>query len=211
MATSLNSLSGGRVNQRLRTQTALVRAAAELLREGRSVTVPDAANRALVSRATAYRYFSSQEALVVEAAIEVASPSFEELVGEVSAGADIVARAEETVVAIKRFNIAHDAQMRTLLKIGLEHSLDDAAGDSDLPLATERCGRRVEWIEEALEPAREKLGDEALARLQNALSVIAGVEGHIALSDVCQLSPEESFDVLRWTTRTLVEAALRDA
>src|SRR5580698_3059408 len=47
----------GRVNQKLRTRNAIVAAAVELSRTGREVTMPEVARTALVSEATAYRYF----------------------------------------------------------------------------------------------------------------------------------------------------------
>lgn len=47
----------GRANQKLRTRRAIVQAAAELSRTGREVTMAEIAAAALVSEATAYRYF----------------------------------------------------------------------------------------------------------------------------------------------------------
>ena len=55
-------------NQRNRTRAALIEAATALTREGSPPTVAEAAERALVSRATAYRYFPTQESLLVEVA-----------------------------------------------------------------------------------------------------------------------------------------------
>ena len=57
----------GRANQKLRTRTAIVRAAAELSRTGREVTMPEVARTALVSEATAYRYFPDLASLLQEA------------------------------------------------------------------------------------------------------------------------------------------------
>jgi AcrR family transcriptional regulator len=53
------------VNQKRRTRAALVEAAQRLLDQGRTPTVADVADEALVSRATAYRYFPSQEHLLL--------------------------------------------------------------------------------------------------------------------------------------------------
>ena len=64
------SQEGGRINQKRRTRAAIVAAAAELVRQGKSPTVAEVADAALVSRATAYRYFPSQEYLLAEAALE---------------------------------------------------------------------------------------------------------------------------------------------
>ncbi len=63
-----------RENQRRRTRKDLLRAAAELLREGARPTLAEVAERAMLSRATAYRYFSSIEALLAEAPIDGVAP-----------------------------------------------------------------------------------------------------------------------------------------
>ena len=60
----------GRVNQKRRTRAAILTAAVELLEQGQSPTVAEVADAALVSRATAYRYFPTQEYLLFEAALE---------------------------------------------------------------------------------------------------------------------------------------------
>src|SRR4051812_46449790 len=56
----------GRERQRRRTKRALLAAADEVFAEGRVPTVAEVAERADVARATAYRYFPTQEALLLE-------------------------------------------------------------------------------------------------------------------------------------------------
>src|ERR1700694_655771 len=60
------SPGGMRHRQKNRTRKALLNAAAELMRQGREPTVADVAEVGEVSRATAYRYFPTQESLLVE-------------------------------------------------------------------------------------------------------------------------------------------------
>jgi AcrR family transcriptional regulator len=55
-----------RANQKARTRAAIIAAAQELQRHGTAPTVEQAADQARVSRATAYRYFPTKEALLVE-------------------------------------------------------------------------------------------------------------------------------------------------
>lgn len=57
----------GRANQKLRTRTAILQAAVELMRTGTDVTMPEVAKAALVSEATAYRYFPDLASLLQEA------------------------------------------------------------------------------------------------------------------------------------------------
>src|SRR5690606_29510510 len=63
------AMSGARANQKLRTRKDLLEAAARLMREGRTPTFDEIAEAAMVSRATAYRYFPGLDALLVEAGL----------------------------------------------------------------------------------------------------------------------------------------------
>src|SRR5512140_3415920 len=60
----------GRPQQRRRTRMALLSAAAKLLAAGKTPSVTEVADAADVSRRTAYRYFPTQDQLLVEAALE---------------------------------------------------------------------------------------------------------------------------------------------
>src|SRR5581483_3296625 len=57
----------GRINQKQRTRRAIVDAARRLAASGREVTMPLVAREALVSEATAYRYFPDLASLLTEA------------------------------------------------------------------------------------------------------------------------------------------------
>jgi AcrR family transcriptional regulator len=54
------------VNQKARTRAAIVQAARELARSGAEITMPSVAKAALVSEATAYRYFPDLVTLLLE-------------------------------------------------------------------------------------------------------------------------------------------------
>src|SRR5918999_5127246 len=65
----------GRTNQKARTRAALLDAARELLAEGVNPTVEQAADRAAISRTTAYRYFANRRALLTAVYPEIATTS----------------------------------------------------------------------------------------------------------------------------------------
>src|ERR1700742_4804193 len=92
----------GRVNQKLRTRNAIIAAAIELSRTGREVTMPEVARAALVSEATAYRYFPDLASLLREA-IAGQLPSPEEALAHV---ADSTARVVR-VAAATEFLLRH--------------------------------------------------------------------------------------------------------
>ncbi|MCU1456443.1 MAG: regulatory protein TetR, partial [Actinomycetia bacterium] len=62
----------GRTQQKQRTRQALVNAAREQVARGLAPTVEESAEAASVSRATAYRYFPNQRALLAAAHPETA-------------------------------------------------------------------------------------------------------------------------------------------
>ena len=64
----------GRAAQKLRTRQALMDTAVELVKAGRRPSVSAVADQAGVSRATAYRYFPSQDLMLSEAKIRAAPP-----------------------------------------------------------------------------------------------------------------------------------------
>src|SRR5438874_1670823 len=65
----------GRTQQKQRTRQALVDVARDLVAQGLTPTVEDAAAGAAVSRATAYRYFPNQRALLAAAHPETGASS----------------------------------------------------------------------------------------------------------------------------------------
>ena len=72
-----------RSNQHLRTRKDLLLAAGRLLKEGRQPTMDEIAAAALVSRATAYRYFPTLEAQLIEAPLDGAMPDPDRLFADV--------------------------------------------------------------------------------------------------------------------------------
>jgi AcrR family transcriptional regulator len=188
---------GGRTNQKLRTRNALIAAARDLIARGASPTVEEAAAGAMISRTTAYRYFRNQAELLAAAHPEVTATSL--LPDDAPPGA--AARLEIVVREITRIVAETEPQQRTMLRL----SLDPTTPSGALPL---RQGRAIGWIEEALEPLREKLTKPERRRLALAIRVSVGIEALVWLTDVAGLSRKEAVKTMRWAARALLEAAL---
>jgi hypothetical protein len=83
----------------------------------------------------------------------------------------------------------------------------NASGEGDLaPVVRE--GRRARWFRTVLAPLQDRVGDDAVERLVQGLSVLGGMEAMTALRDVCRLSPGEALAVTDWAARALVAATL---
>src|SRR4051812_19397778 len=93
MSMSVSYVHTGRVGQKTRTYEALVAATRALLAQGSTPTVEEAAAAAGISRATAYRYFANQRALLVASHPEIEERS---LLGD-DAPADPAARLARTI------------------------------------------------------------------------------------------------------------------
>ncbi|WP_332769009.1 TetR/AcrR family transcriptional regulator [Phenylobacterium sp.] len=192
----------GRPNQKQRTRKDLLDAAARLMKQGRKAGLEEIAEEALVSRATAYRYFPSVEALLLEAALHVALPTPAELFAD-GPPADPVARLDRVEAAMHEMMAANEAPLRMMLANTLQAGLKGDAAP-DLPA---RQNRRTPLIEAALAPARGEFDPKALELLGPALALIIGTEAMVVFKDVLRLDDRQSRKVTRWAIRALVAAA----
>ena len=188
----------GRTRQKARTRAALVDAARTLLADGSTPTVEEAAEAAGVSRATSYRYFPNQRALLVAAYPEVEART---LLGE-DAPPDPEERLDRTVSALIRLTIDTEPELRTMLRLSL-----GPGAKEELLL---RQGRAIGWLEEALAPLRGRLPRSELRRLVLAIRSACGIEPLVWLTDVGGLSRQEAGDLMHWSALTLLRAALEE-
>jgi AcrR family transcriptional regulator len=201
----------GRINQKRRTRAAIVAAAVELLERGQRPTVAEVADAALVSRATAYRYFPTQEYLLFEAALESTRSDIDQELDETTLPEDPKARLEILIDALQKRIIDKEAAFRTMLRLSLEQAPqeEEQYGSESGPPRL-RGGGRVRWIEKALAPVRGRLEERDFRRLVAALSLCMGIEALVVLRDVCALEPSEAEEVLRWVARTLLRSSLAE-
>ena len=192
----------GRANQKKRTRTAIIDACRELIRSGAPVTMPDVAKAALVSEATAYRYFPDLAALLNEALAGLwLSPA--QALGPVAGFADPVERIAVACEFLLRGVLAYQGAVRAMI----------AATITRPELAAARPGLRFGLIDEALAPLSGPLAgaDPAgIARLRNDLVAVVSAEALFVLTDLAGLAPEEAIASLVRTATTLTESALTD-
>lgn len=185
----------GRRQQKSRTRAALVEAARHLLAEGGAPSVEEAARSAGVSRTTAYRYFSSAEALVAAAHPETRSESL------LGAGAPTDVRERLEVVLTEHFRIIRDWEPQ--LRASLAASLRPGAQEQAL-----RQGRAIAWIEDALAPLRSTSSAAEVRHLAVRLRAAAGIETLVWLVDVAGLSRRRAFAVMRENAHAVLADAL---
>ena len=189
-----------RERQTQRTRRALIAAADELFAEGQVPTVAGVAERADVARATAYRYFPTQEALLLETTFLGDSDAMRDIPTLAQTIDDPAERMAEAVRTGARWTLDREARLRAILRA----SLDPAGG-------TTRPARRRAYITALLEPLEGTLPAETRARLAGALTLLFGIDPVVSLTDNGDVARDEIPDVLAWTARRLVEAALAEA
>jgi len=178
------SADQGRVNQKRRTREAILAASRELIRSGSELSMPDVARSALVSEATAYRYFPDLPSLVHEALIGM-WPDPAEALKHLDASMDPVERVACATEVLMRGVLSYEGAARAAI----------ASSITRPDLARKRPGFRFGLIDEALAPlagAKPPVGDAELMQLKRDLAMIISAESLFTLTDVCGLSPEEA-------------------
>jgi len=186
-----------RERQRRRTRRALLAAADEIFAEGRVPTVADVAERADVARATAYRYFPTQEALLLDSSYLGDSDQLRSISLLTEEIADPRERIAEAVRRGAEWTLGREAKLRAVLR----NSLDPLQG-------VRRPTRRRGYIQDLLAPL--DLAPPLQERLAAALTLLFGIDPIVSLRDNGDLPPEEIPDALAWVAYRIVDAALAE-
>jgi len=190
---------------RARTRRLMLDTASRLMQAGVTPSVSEVAEAAGVSRATAYRYFPSQAALVQTVVDEGLGP----ILTWRSDATDARCRVAELFdTAMPRIE-AFEATFKAALKLSLEQWAKRQAGtlDGEPPLTR---GHRVELLKDALAPLMGILDRPGFERLAQALSLVFGVEVLIVLKDIWGLGSADTLAVAQWAARSLVDAAMAE-
>lgn len=183
----------------------MLETATRLMQAGATPSVSEVAEAAEVSRATAYRYFPSQAALV-EAVVD-------EALGPILRWRSDADGARERVECLFRTSLPRidefEATFRAALKLSLEQWADRRSGAAETEPPFRR-GHRVDLLRQALLPLRRDVPPAAVDRLAGALSMFFGVEALVVLKDMWGLKGEDVEAIAGWAAGVLVDATLRE-
>ncbi len=174
--------------------------------EGEPPTVARAAEAAGVSRATAYRYFPTQESLTLELSDVTPKVAGVEAMLERLEGPDVEQRLLTLLDEFNTIALAEQRYFRRAMWVAQDTWLRSDRAGEELPAVRE--GRRMRWLDRVLEPVADDLPPDRRARLQAALALTIGIDSLTIMKDICGLDNEEALDVLRWTARALLRAGL---
>lgn len=201
MLTNARDGESGRTNQKTRTRMAIIAACRALIQTGAVVTMPDVARLALVSEATAYRYFPDVVTLIGEAHIGL-WPSPRDALQPIAESADPIERVAYASEVFLRRILAYQGSVRTMI----------AATIARPEVAATRPGLRFAWIEYALAPAEATLASAdaaAFAQLKRDLGVVISPEALFTLTDLYGLSPDDAVTNAVRLATTITAAALQ--
>jgi AcrR family transcriptional regulator len=190
----------GRANQKRRTRQAIVEACRQIVGSGDLVTMPEVARSALVSEATAYRYFPDLVSLLNEALVGM-WPSPADALEPVADSTDPVARIAFACEFLLRGVLAYQGAVRATISATVIRS----------DLAVSRPGVRFGLIDQALAPLQDTLGatnPAGLAQLKRDLAAVVSAEAFFSLTDLCGTSAEDAIASLVRTAATVTQAAL---
>lgn len=175
------------------------------------MTVAAVAERAGVSRATAYRYFVNNDAVTLWAAMPIltdAATSDGATNDPVQTPARLspAARAEHLVRHRGEWAFDHVQELRAVLATSL-------APDSQAKGAFRQGKlRRSQWIEDSLlRYLPDYVTTEQRHRLAAALIPLFGSDMVVWTADAAELTRKQALDVIAWTARSLVETTLAEA
>lgn len=172
----------------------------------------EAADRALVSVATAYRYFASAEDLWWEAAADLLEhePALTAVAQRIEeAGDDPSARLEAVLRNVGFHMIDDQTPYRRMSKNALDQWFRQAEAPDDERVPV-REGRRNDLIRAVVRPLRGQLPEGEVERLEHALGLVIGVEAMIALLDGVGLDPPAAKQALLDAGRWLLAGALAE-
>jgi AcrR family transcriptional regulator len=190
---------------RARTRKLLIETTMQLMQSGRVPSVTDVAEAAEVSRATAYRYFPTQAALV-QAAVD-------EALGPILQWRSDLTEAEGRIEDLLAFAYPRLDEYEATLRAALLQAMDQwsrrragTLGD-EAPIVR---GHRRDLLASALAPLRGTMNAAEYDRLRQSLSLIFGTEAFVVLKDIWGLDGERARDVALWSAHALVRAAVAE-
>jgi AcrR family transcriptional regulator len=186
-------LAKGRTGQKQKTREKILKAAHAIQGRGEELTLEKVAEKAGISRATIYRYYSNKDVLSAEAVLDIKTLTPEQILSRYE-GQDL----ETTLLGIQnyynRLAIDNEPSFRKYLSVIL---------NPDNPVSL-RGARRVRTLLAALDQKDPGIKMEDRQKLTYMATLMMGIEALIVTKDVCQLNEASAEEVLQWGIKTLL-------
>lgn len=186
-------LKKGRIGQKQKTREKILRAAHEIQGRGAELTLENVAEKAGISRATIYRYYSNKDVLSAEAVLDIKTLTPEQILSKYEEE-DL----ETTLLGIQKYYnrlaIDNEPSFRKYLSVILNP-------DNQVSV---RGARRVRTLLKALDLKQSWIKNEDRENLIYMATLMMGIEALIVTRDVCRLDEISAEEVLQWGMKTLL-------
>lgn len=183
----------------------LTDAAQAQLRDGGPMTVAAVADRAGVSRATAYRHFLNNDAVLLWATRPTDGQPLlpSPVIDDAPPGSDLTDRAEALIRTTARWAFEHERELRAVLAVSLTLEREQPG------LSPRKAHmQRDRWIAELLTGLPPHVRPVIRTRLAAALTPLFGSDAVVWTRDAADLTVSDAVDILVWMARALITAAL---
>lgn len=189
-------------------RTRLADAARAQLRADGPMTVAAVAARAGVSRATAYRHFLSNDAVLLWATRPADGQPLlpPPAIDDAGPGTGPTDRAEALIRTTAAWAFQHERELRAVLAVSLTL---DRAQQGHSPRKAHM--QRDRWIAELLTSLPAHVPPETRTRLAAALTPLFGSDAIVWTRDAADLTVSDAVDTLAWMARALITAALAES
>ncbi|HEI8868603.1 TPA: TetR/AcrR family transcriptional regulator [Serratia odorifera] len=185
---------------RARTRKLLLASAMELYDGGAFPSITELAAHAQVSRATAYRYFPTQSALITAVVAESLGP----ILQWEPRDNDALLRIQQLLAFAYPQMERHEGALRAALQLSLQQWANATPGEKFVR------GNRKRLLKLAVEPLQATLPPEALQRVIHSFSLIYGSEVFLVLKDIWGLDLHGIQDVTQWMAKAIIRQAEED-
>jgi len=190
----------------VRTRRLVLQTAIELMQSGHTPSVSELAEAAEVSRATAYRYFPTQQVMIHDVVVTALGT----ILDWESEEQKVEKRVEELLSFCLPRIEAFEATFRATLSLDLSEGQKEKSGHVEEVQDSFR-GHRIVLLNRCLAPLEGKLKPKEIKHLVNCLSLVFGIEYVIVAKDVCKMNSSQMLKHALTVASEMVDTALAKA
>ncbi len=197
----------GLTSTRARTRRLLIETAMRLFDSGAFPSITEVAHQAQLSRATAYRYFPTQSALVSAIVSETLGP----IKNWQPTRQDAAGRIDELFSFAFPRMLQHEGTLRAALHLSLTQWAQEQSTDT-FPVKEKLVrGNRKAILAQVIKPLNDELPPELMDRVIRSLSLVYGSEIFLVMKDIWGCHNDELEDISKWIAKAIVRQAREDA
>ena len=168
-------------------------------------SITEVAQEAQLSRATAYRYFPTQSALVSAIVTETLSP----IKSWRPSKQDASERIDELLGFAFPRMLEHEGTLRAALHLSLTQWAQTRSNERPEKEKLIR-GNRKALLQHVVEPLNQEMSPESVERVVQSLSLVYGSEIFLVMKDIWGCSNDQLQDIGKWIAKAIVRQARED-